>query len=340
MAVETIEVLMTVQLDEALMAQVEAISPRYHFNVIRTGAVEDIPSNVLEQTEVLYTHWVLPKPEQMPKLRWLQFHWAGIDHAVKEPLLAKQGLMVTTMSGANASQVAEYVLMMLLALGHRMPSLLKQQGQAEWPRGDWQRFRPQELRDSTVGIVGYGSIGRQVSRLLHSFGASVLATKRDVMHPADNGYIPDGMGDPQGDFLTRLYPPQAIASMISECDFVVVTVPLTPDTRNLIGQKEIAVMKPTAFLVDVSRGGVIDSTALIQALQDERIAGAALDVFAQEPLSSDSPLWQMPNVFISPHVSGSTPYYDQRAVALFTQNLENYLTGKPLLNLVNTQLGY
>jgi phosphoglycerate dehydrogenase-like enzyme len=337
---EKVEVLITLGFNEDLQARLRGVSPRLNITTIRTSKVEEIPADVWQRTEVLYTNWVLPKPEQAPNLRWLQFHWAGIDHAVQSPLLEKRDLAVTTLSGANASQIAEYALMMLLALGHRMTDLVAAQKRAEWPRDRWERFSPRELRGSTVGIVGYGSIGRQIARLLHGFGVTILATKRDAMRPEDRGYIPEGMGDREGDFVRRLYPPQAIASMFRACEAAVITVPLTPDTRGLIAARELAALKPGAFVIDVSRGGVVDHPALIAALTEQRLGGAALDVFPEEPLPPESPLWKLPTVIVTPHISGNTPHYDQRAVDLFCENLRRYLAGQVLYNLYQPEHGY
>jgi phosphoglycerate dehydrogenase-like enzyme len=275
-----------------------------------------------------------------PNLRWIQFHYAGVDHAREAPILARPGLMATTMSGASASQVSEYVLMMLLAHGHRMTEMLEQQRKTSWPKDRWERFSPQELRTSTVGIVGYGSIGRQVARVLYGFGARVLAAKRDIRRPEDPGYLIEGQGDPQGDYVHRLYPIEALKSMAKECDYLVVCTPLTPQTRGLINRDVFDVMKPNAVLVDVSRGGVVDHADLIQALKDKAINGASLDVYPEEPLSSESPLWKLPNVILSPHVSGNTPYYDERAMDLFAENLRRYLAGENLLNRYNIEQGY
>jgi phosphoglycerate dehydrogenase-like enzyme len=335
-----VETLITIPFADALVAQLNNISSRLKINIIKTRKVEEIPADVWQRAEVLYTNMVLPLPEQVPNLRWLQFHWTGIDHAISHPLLQKPGLVITNLSGVGAPQMAEYAAMMVLALGHRLPELMAHQKRSEWPKDRWERFSPREVRGSTVGIVGYGSVGRQVAHLLHDFGATLLATKRDVLHPADTGYIPEGTGDPEGDFIHRMYPPQAVSSMLKECDFVVVTVPLTIETRNMIGAKELAALKPTAFLIDVSRGGIIDHTALFAALRDQKIAGAALDVFPEEPLPPDSPLWKMPNVILTPHISGDTPYYDERAVAFFIENLHRYLAGLSLYNRVDVSRGY
>ena len=337
---EPVEILITTPLADNLLARLNEFSPRAKINLIPAQKQEDVPPEVWSRTEVLYTNRVVPTAEQAPKLRWIQFHWAGVDHTLDAPILRKQGIMATTLSGAAASQMGEYVVLMLLSLGHRLPEILNHQKRSEWPRDRWERFLPIELRDSTVGIVGYGSIGRQIARLLQPFGASVLATKKDLLNPNDTGYTPEGMGDPGGDLATRLYPPEALHSMLKECDFVIITVPKTPRTIGMIGATEIAVMKPSAFLVDVSRGGIVDHTALIPALKDRRIAGAALDVYPEEPLPGDSPLWKLPNVILTPHVSGNTIHYNERAVDLFIENLHRYLNSVPLYNLIDPERGY
>ena len=143
-----------------------------------------------------------------------------------------------------------------------------------------------------------------------------------------------------GDYLRRLYPAEALRSMARECDFLVVSVPLTPRTAGLIDAAVFDAMKPSAYLIDISRGGVVNHVDLIAALKDRRIAGAALDVFPEEPLPADSPLWKQPNVIVSPHISGNTPFYDERAVALFVENLRRYLAGETLLNRFDPELGY
>jgi len=336
---DPIEVLVTVPFPEPVAAHLRSLSPRFNFTFRKTRKAEEIPAEVWARTEVLYTDRALPEPGQAPKLRWVQFHYAGVDHAAGAPILQQEGVVATTLSGAAAPQIAEYIVMMMLALGRRMPDLLALQRKGEWGR-ERERFTPQELRSSVVGIVGYGSIGRQVARLLQPFGATVLASKRNAMQPEDTGYTPEDMGDPGGDLATRIYPAEAVKSMLRECDFVVVTVPKTPQTLGLIGAEELAAMKPTAFLVDVSRGGVVDHNALVPALRDKKIAGAALDVFPEEPLPADSPLWKLPNVLLTPHIAGATRFYEERAAALFAENLERYLGGLNLLNVVDLTRGY
>ena len=335
-----VEVLITLPFSDELVAQLRGVSPRLNITLMRARKPDEIPSEAWQTVEVLYTDRVLPPPEQVPNLRWIQFHWAGVDHAVDAPLLQKPGLVATTLSGAASSQMAEHALMMLLALGHHLPDLIAFQKRAEWPRDRWERFSPLELRGSTVGIIGYGSVGRQIARLLREFGAIVLATKRDVMHPQDTDYIPEGLGDPEAEFVHRLYPPQAIRSMLRLCDFVIVTAPLTPETHHMIGAEELAVLKPTCYWINISRGEVVNPQALLEVLSDMKIAGAALDVFGVEPLPPDHPLWKLPNVIITQHISGNTAFYNERAVALFSENLHRYLAGLPLYNSIAPQRGY
>jgi phosphoglycerate dehydrogenase-like enzyme len=337
---EPIDVLMTMQFPEELIKKIQAVSPRLEIHVIKANKPEEISPNLWATVEVLYTNKVVPEPGMVPNLRWIQFHWAGVNHVADSPLLRQPGLVATTLSGANATQMAEYIVMMLLALGHRLPDMIEHQRRGEWPKDRWEKFCPHELREGVVGIVGYGSIGRQLARLLYPFGARVLATKRDAMHPEDPGYVPDDFGDPSGDYAQRLYPAEALRSMAKEADFLVVTVPLTSETVNLIDASVLAVMKPTAFLIDVSRGGIVDHGALITALREKQIAGAALDVFPEEPLPTDSPLWKLPNVMITPHISGNTPVYDVRASELFAVNLRRYIARLPLYNRFDPELGY
>lgn len=335
-----IELLITIPFHEHQVNRLRELFPRLRITLVPVRRVEEIPAVVWARTDVLYTDRVLPTPDQAPNLRWIQFHYAGIDFAIDAPIIKLQNLIITTLSGAAAPQMAEFALNAMLALGHRVLDLQQAQSKAEWPRDRWERFHPLELRGSTVGIVGYGSIGREIARLVNAFGAQVLAVKKDLMHPEDTGYVIPGLGDPGGDLFQRLYPVQAVRSMMKECDFVVVTVPLTPETRGMIGAAELDAMKPSAYLIHIARGGVVDQQALITALQERKIAGAALDVFPEEPLPANNPLWRLNNVLISPHIAGMSDYYDERALALFIENIQRFLSGAPLLNRFDPEKGY
>jgi phosphoglycerate dehydrogenase-like enzyme len=296
---------------------------------------------------VLYTARTFPSPAQTPRLRWIQLHSAGLDDLIKEPIIQAQDVEVTTASGIHAVQMSEYCLAMMLAFTYRIPRMLALQAKAEWPakRNGMPNpddvFAPRELRGQTLGVVGYGSIGRELARIADTMGMTVLAVKRDMMHPqAEDEYFEPGTGDPEGEIPLRLYPPEATASMVTECDFVVLTMPLTPQTRHLINEDVLGAMKKTAILINVGRGAVVDEAALISALAAGRIGGAALDVFEEEPLPSTSPLWNLSNVIISPHVAGGSVHYHDKAAALFTENLQRYVENLPLLNRLKREAGY
>lgn len=334
-----IPVLITLNYPEPLVERLRAVSPRLRVQVHPARRAQEMPEDLLQDVEVLYTHHALPDPAQVPNLRWVQFHFAGVDAIADHPLLHSD-IRVTTLSGASAPQMAEYALMGILALGRRVPRMVADKAARKWAEDRFDRFRPLELRGATVGVVGYGSTGREVARLCRAFGATVLAVKRDLRTLNDPGYRLKDLGDPTADLVERLYPPQAVASMAAQCDFLVIAVPLTPETRGMIDRKVLSALRPTACLVDLSRGGVVDHAALIEALHEKRLAGAVLDVFPVEPLPESSPLWEMPNVLLSPHIAGASGDYFARATDLFAENLRRYLSDQPLLNLYDPERGY
>jgi phosphoglycerate dehydrogenase-like enzyme len=334
---DLIHVIVAMDFSDAIMEQLRGISPRLqverHFPSVADHDWAD--------AEVLYTLNRFPDPAQAPRLRWIQLHFAGIDHAIKQPIVQAEDVEVTTASGVHTVQMAEFCVAMMLAFIYKISALLQLQAKAEWPNDANQIFNPRELRGQTLGIIGYGSIGRELARQADALGMTVLATKRDVMHTAEEDqYAEPGTGDPTGDIPARLYPSQALASMATECDFLVVTAPLTEATRHQVNEDVLRAMKRTAVLINVARGSVVDEEALISALAAGTIAGAALDVFEEEPLPSTSPLWNLDNVILSPHISGNSVHYHEKAAALFAENLERYLNKQPLLNRLERKRGY
>lgn len=335
-----IEILITSPLSDDLVNRLSGISPEIHIIIFPARKEEEIPQGIWGRTEILFTDHVLPTLGKAKNLKWIQFQSSGIDRWVDAPILTKTGILITTLSGAAVSQMAEHAIMMMLALGHKMPAMSISQRKSEWPKDRLERFIPLELRDSTVGIVGYGSVGRQIARLLEPFGTTVLATKRDARTPQDNGYALEGLGDSGGNLVHRLYPAEALKSMMKLSDFIVVAVPLTKMTQGFINASIFTSIKPGAYLIDISRGKVVDHGALLKALQDGKLAGAALDVFPEEPLPADNPLWGMPNVIITPHLADASSRYDSQSCELFSENLHRYLAGLTLYNLYNSDLGY
>ncbi len=341
MTESTIDVLVTVPFNDEQIAAIKAASPR--LNVQQYGSeLSAVPDEEWAQAEILYSYGGrLPSPDRVPNLRWVQLHSAGADGILDHPLMQKGGVMITTTSGIHATPIAEYCLAVMLAHSQRLPDYGDAQKQKDWGAKKSTREKAHELRGRTLGVVGYGSIGREAARLANAFGMKILATKRDVRRPQDEGFRPDDLGEKDGDPVDRLYPPEALHTMLAECDYVIVAVPLTSETEGMIDAEALAAMKPGAYIINIARGKIIDEAALIEALESGHLGGAGLDVFEQEPLPQSSPLWEMDNVIVTPHVSGYTPgNYDRRACELFIENLHRYMEGRELYNVVSVEHGY
>jgi phosphoglycerate dehydrogenase-like enzyme len=221
--------------------------------------------------------------------------------------------------------------------------MVEWRARGRWPDDldRWPLFVPVEVRGATLGIIGYGSIGRELARIARTaLGMTVLACKRNPAQRADAGYALPGTGDPEGALPAAWYAPAQVDELLARSDVVVMCAPLTPATRGMIEGRALATMKPTAFFINVGRGATVDEAALARALRDGRLAGAAVDVFAEEPPPAGHPLYELDNVIVSPHVSGFLPSYDDKCVDLFAENLRRFLGGRPLVNLVDRALGY
>lgn len=336
---DTIKVLVTMPFPDYLIEKIENASSRISVTRHEARKSEDLPQNAAD-FDVFYGLSALPAPEVMPNLKWVQMHSAGVDPVLLLPLYNDTDIVFTTTSGLHAVTMAEYTLGQILAYAHHLPRMYEDQANGKWPAGRWDRYVPRNLRGQTLGIVGYGSIGREIARQAQAFGLKVLAVKRDLRNLIDNSFrIPD-TGDPEAEIPDRIYPVEALNSFLAECDYVVLATPLTPDTHHLIGERALNAMKEDALLINISRGDVIDENALIDALEKGKIGGAALDVFQKEPLPDDSPLWKMPNVTLSPHVSGFTPAYDDLATDIFVENIKRFVAGEALLNVVDRSRNY
>jgi len=318
---------------EASIASFMAAAPNARFHQFPQAKPNDIPADILAEADVYYAYGDPPSREAAPKLKWVQANWAGVDTTVGAPLFASGEVILTTGAGIHVVNVSEYTLMMMLALAHKLPQAFRMMQAGAWS-DDREAFMPLELRGATLGLVGYGQIGREIARLAQAFGMRVIALRRSVAAPQQSNNRADDVS-----FFSR----DQLPALLRQSDFVVVVAPLTPETRHMLDAGALAHMKPGAFFINVGRGAVVDEQALIAALRQGRIAGAALDVFEQEPLPSDSPLWQLAaegRVILTPHAAGLTPHYEARAAALFAENLRRFVNGQPLINRVDFQRGY
>ena len=332
-----LNVLVTMPFGEARLARVRAVSPDV------SVAAADPASADYSRVDVLYAGDPPRDLARAPQLKWVQVHMAGVNALHEHPLYTKTTIPITTTSGVHAATIAEYALTMILALAHRVPRMVEWRLKGRWPADDqrWPLFVPVELRGATLGIIGYGSIGRELARMATTaLGMHVLACKRDPSRRADDGYQLPGTGDPDGALPEGWFAPSRLHDMLRHSDVVVMSAPLTAETRAMISDAELAAMKPSAFFVNVGRGATVDEAALATALKAGRLAGAAVDVFHEEPPPAGHPLYALDNVIVSPHVSGFLASYDDRCTDLFADNLRRFLAGGPLLNLVDRARGY
>ncbi len=296
---------------------------------------------VLADCDIMVTFRV---PENLarkaPRLRWIHLMSAGVEHALAARVFDIAQLQLTNSSGIHGTTIGEYIIGSMLAYAHQMHLPLRAQLRHEWMPNRYFMKTVFDLRGKTVGIVGYGSIGRETARLARGFGMEVFALKRNPDERADPGWCPAGVGDPQGSIPSRWFGPEQRLELVAQSDFIVVTLPLTPDTRHFLGAREFAAARPRAYLVNVGRGEVIDQDALIAALQSGELGGAGLDVTTPEPLDAQSPLWDIENVLLTPHISGARQGYNDEACAVFVENLRRFRAGRPMLNLVDRSLGY
>ena len=273
--------------------------------------------------------------EFAPRLKWIQFMGAGIDHLGLTDLLQQDRIVLTNASGVSATWIAEYILASMLLYTHRFHLTMAAQQRHEWMGFRQFMIDVGGLRGMTVGMIGYGSIAREAARLCHAYNMEVLALKRNPDNHADNSWVRPGVGDPEGAIPRRWFGPEQRNELLAASDYVVMSLPLTPETRHFLGRREFEVMKPGAYLVNVGRGGIIDQAALIEALRTGRIAGAGLDVTDPEPLNADSPLWDMENVILTPHCSGARKNYYDVGCELFAENLRHFLSGHELINSID-----
>jgi phosphoglycerate dehydrogenase-like enzyme len=289
--------------------------------------------------EVLFTAW-LPSPwTPTGGVRWVHVAGAGVEDARDTPLWQDSTILFTNSSGVHAAAISQWVTAMILHHTHRLRDVLGLAAAQDWSNREARAGRL--LVGKTLAILGYGSIGTECARLGRALGMRVLAMRQTSLESKDaprTRWTPRELGE-RADADGRIGFAE-LDTLLREADYLVITAPLTDATRGLIGTREIGLMKPSACLINVSRGAIVDEAALAIALHEGRLSGAALDVFVDEPLPSDSPLFAAPNVEASAHMSGMFDTFWDLAVECFRANLQRYVAGQPLLNVVDREQGY
>ena len=334
-----ITLLSLISLTDAQLNKIKNVSDELDIHVIEASSASDLPDDVMAQAEIVLGHRVVGDVEHFPKLKWVQAPSAGINYFHARPIW-NSDVMITTASGIHATPIAERALAMMLAFRANLLAAWNDKAATNWPEDRAKQYATIELRGSTLGIVGYGAIGAELGRLADALGMRVLALNRSGERKPIQAYREPGCGDPEMRIPETMFSSDQLPDMLAECDHVVMLAPLTEATRGMIDAAALAAMKKTAYIYNYGRGPIIDEPALVDALKTGRIAGAGLDVFAVEPLPQDSPLWQMPNVIITPHIGGTSPIYNDRLTDLFASNLRKYLNNEPLTNVVNRERGY
>jgi D-2-hydroxyacid dehydrogenase (NADP+) len=326
-----LNIVITRPLEEDCLREIMAVSPETQLwdasDLVAAEQRGDFTSRekldaMLAHAEVIYGWPPQNVITRAPNLKWIQSLSAGLDYSSFADIY-KSPVTVTNTRGMHGIQISELVFEMILMLAKQAPLCFRAKQERKWVR-----FIPMILHSKTIGIVGLGSIGREIARLARAFRMRVIATRRSTKQVT------------QAKNVDKLLPKDKLPELLSESDFVVLALPATPETYKLIGERELRSMKPTAHLINIARGSVVDEEALIRALDEHWIAGAGLDVFTTEPLPPESRLWELPNVVYNPHVSGLVENYILVATRIFCENLRRYLGDQKLLNIVNKKLGY
>ncbi|MFB5196404.1 D-2-hydroxyacid dehydrogenase [Neobacillus sp. KR4-4] len=316
------KMVITRNIDSAHISQIKDIIPDWELIV---GKDKQIWQEHVKDAEII-AGWSKGLDEYcldpQSKLKWLQSWSAGIDYLPLEELNSRN-FFLTSANGVHAYPISETIFALMLGLTRKIHTYVKNQQIKTWHHANM----GQEIHGKTIGIIGVGTIGGETAKIAKAFGMKVLGVRHSGM-PARN--------------VDEMYTPNQLGELLPACDYVVVTSPLTKDTYQMFGREQFKQMKASAFFINIGRGEIVVENDLIQALTEGTIAGAGLDVFETEPLSNESPLWEMENVIITPHTSGSTDHYNQRVLEnILIPNLKAYLSGKvPPINLVDFSKGY
>lgn len=306
------------------LKQLERLAPRITLTV---GLSEERLGPAIERAQVLLVgaqkkellRTLLPRARA---LRWIHTLSAGVENLLFEELI-HSSLPLTNSKGVYSGSLGEFALAAMLFFAKELRRLVRQQGEARW-----EQYTPVELRGRTLGILGYGDIGRAVAERARPFGMRILACRR---RPSRSE------GDP---LVDELFPLERRLEMIAASDYLLLAMPHTPGTQRLMGEAELRAMKPQSVLINIGRGSTVDEQALVKALEEGRLRGAALDVFETEPLPPGHAFWRLENVLLSPHCADQTPTWREDAVELFLRNLDRLEKGEPLMNVVDKEAGY
>jgi phosphoglycerate dehydrogenase-like enzyme len=280
----------------------------------------------LGDVEVLFSHHARFALSAAPRLRWLQLPGDGVDHLRGAPVM--RSTITVTNTRVFGIPIAEYVFASVIGYYRRFPQMMVQfQQRRVWPRNQWDDYCGEDIAGKVMAIIGYGEIGRRIARIAEAADLTVIATRRSVASMVRDGNV-------------DVYPAADLKRVLAMADVVVVCLPLTDETEGIIGEAELRAMKSDAYLVNIGRGKVIEEAALLRALNGKWIGGAGLDTHATTPLPADSPFFDLPNVILTPHMSGVSRGYFERVTALFCENLRRYLAGETLINLVDKDKGY
>jgi phosphoglycerate dehydrogenase-like enzyme len=294
---------------------------------LKIGRTADAVAEALPDARVLF-NWTGSKPEvkrileAAPKLEWIHAMYAGLDRSLF-PELVESPVPLTNGSGVFSQSLAEFMILGMLYFAKDVPRRMRARAEHRWDV-----FDNVELSSQTVGIVAHGDIGRALARRAKAMGMRVLAQRRNPAPRAGDEHV------------DQVYGADQLHAMLPLCDYVAVTAPLTPETTGMIGKREFELMKPTAVIMNVGRGPVIQESAMIEALETKRIRGAALDVFDVEPLPADSRLWDLDNVLLTAHCADHVEGWVESAVVFFLEQFARWRKGEPLKNVVNKHAGY
>ncbi len=314
--------LITKKIGEDYTQQIKDLAPEFEVIV---GKDKEIWEPYAKEAEIV-VGWKKELEElslvEGSNLRWIQSWSAGVN-SMPLTTLSENGIVLTSANGVHAYPISETIFALMLGLTRKIHTYVQQQQQKKWHHAQMNL----EIHGKTLGIIGVGEIGKETAKIAKAFRMNVVGIRHSGK-PTDN--------------VDEMYTPDRLHEVLPKCDYVVITLPLTNETEGMFGREEFNSMKKSAFLINIGRGEVIVENELIQALQENVIAGAGLDVFTKEPLEENSPLWDMDNVIITPHTSGSTEHYTKRVIEdIFIPNLKHYLKREyPSKNLVDYKKGY